>query len=101
MARLSELKAKRSQVISASSSLVSGYRYMVDTGSITLTLPASPTVGTEIEICDGGADFSVSPVTIDRNGSNIGGLAANATLNTSNDRFMLIYMNGTYGWGMF
>src|SRR5210317_1687783 len=61
---------------------VSGNGYFVDTtsGAITVTLPASPSAGDVIAFKDYANTFDTNNLIIERNGSLIGGTAANATI---------------------
>ena len=63
--------------------------------SITLTLPASPTVGDKVEIIN--RSNTVTAV-VARNGSNIMGLAENMTVDIPDVGFTLIYANAADGW---
>jgi hypothetical protein len=79
---------------------VAGEGYFVNTtgGAITLTLPASPTIGDTIQVRDYAETFGSNNVTLSRNSSNIGGIAANGTLSTSKTMTTLVYVDGTKGW---
>lgn len=60
----------------------------------TITLPASPTAGTQLGI--GVLNFTNTVVA--RNGSNIMGLAQNMTLDIANSGYEFIYIDATRGW---
>jgi hypothetical protein len=79
---------------------VAGEGYFVNTtgGAITITLPASPSVGDEVDIVDSRAQFSTNNVTINRNSSNIEGSAANETLSDVNAKKKYVYSGSTRGW---
>ena len=79
---------------------VSGEGYFVNTtgGAITLTLPASPSIGDTIQIRDYAETFGSNNVTLNRNGSNVGGVASNGTLSTSKTMTILVYADDTKGW---
>ena len=81
---------------------VAGDNLLVDTASttVTITLPASPSMGDEVSIMDVSATggFGSNNVTVDRNGSNIRGAASNLTLNNNNQSIKLRYTNATKGW---
>lgn len=64
-------------------------------GGCTLTLPSSPSVGNKVAIGIGGTFVNT---IIDRNGSNIMGLAENMTVDFSYVTLELIYINSTIGW---
>src|SRR5210317_798220 len=84
----------------ASFTAVSGNGYFVNTtsGAITVTLPASPSGGDIVAFQDYAGTWATNNVTIGRNGSNIGGAAADAVLATANQSFTLVYVDGTRGW---
>ncbi len=80
--------------ISANTTAISYASYVL-TASLTLTLPASPSVGNWINFTNrSGTTTSV----IARNGSNIMGLAENMTLNSLNARATLAYTGASQGW---
>ena len=84
----------------ASFTAVSGEGYFVDTtsGAITVTLPASPSAGDIVSVADYAGTAGTNNITIARNGSNVEGIAENATLFTNRDTITLIYVDGTQGW---
>jgi len=86
--------------VSANTSAVAGYRYIVDTSTanLTITLPASATLGDEIMIIDGTGTASTHEITVGRNGGNIQGGASNMTVSTDRAAFTLVYYNATQGW---
>jgi len=79
---------------------VNGDQIFVDTSSaaVTITLPASPSVGNEVHFIDSKINFGSNNLTIGRNGSNINGSAANLTVNTNAESFTLVYANSAKGW---
>jgi hypothetical protein len=79
---------------------VSGVGYFADTTSaaFTITLPSSPSAGAVIGIADYANTFATNNLTVDRNGSNIGGVAANATLLTNGVSVTFVYVDATQGW---
>src|SRR6056300_1578562 len=69
----------------ATSRSSSNYTLTVKTASgtgvtITVTLPATPSVGDEVTMIDSGNAFASNNLTVNRNGSNLLGLAANLTV---------------------
>ena len=68
--------------------------YFVNTtgGAITVTLPASPSVGDEVDIVDSRDQFGTNAVTVARNGSNLEGAAANKTLGQAGTKVKYVYM---------
>ena len=81
---------------------VAGDNLLIDTqaAQVTITLPASPTIGDEVSFMDvspsGG--FATNKVTVNRNGQPIRGAASNLELVTNNQSIKLRYTNATKGW---
>jgi len=67
-------------------------------GAWTLTLPATPTVGFTVGICDAKSNFATAALTIARNGSKIMSLEENLIANVDDASFLLIYTGATVGW---
>jgi cytoskeletal protein CcmA (bactofilin family) len=86
--------------VSANTTAVASYRYIVDTSSanITITLPASGTLGDEVMIIDGTGNASTHAITVGRNGGKIAGSASDMTVTTDRAAFTLVYYNSTQGW---
>jgi len=77
-----------------------GVGYFVDTtsGSVTVNLPAG-TAGAIVSFADYARTFQTNNLTVSPNGSEkIGGVAANATLNTEGQTATFVYVDGTEGW---
>jgi hypothetical protein len=79
---------------------VAGSLYPCNTTSaaFTVTLPASPIAGNQIQIIDYAGTFATNNVTLGRNGSNITGVAADYLLKTNREAIILIYIDATQGW---
>jgi len=79
---------------------VSGNGYFVNTtsGTVTVTLPASPSAGDIVAFADYTNTFQTNAVTICKNGSKIGGVCANATLSTEGQSVTLVFVDATEGW---
>lgn len=77
--------------------------YFVDTssGGVTVTLPASPTMGDSIRILDVARTFDSNACTVARNGQLIQGDAADMTVSSESAAFELVFSNSTYGWRIF
>lgn len=76
-----------------------GDKIIVDTSSaVTITLPASASLGDEIRIMDGTGNASTNNITVARNGHNIQGAASDLTISTNRAAFGLVYYNTTNGW---
>ena len=81
---------------------VPGDNLLIDTynAEVTITLPASPTMGDEVSIMDVSASggFGSNKVIVNRNGSNIRGAASNLDLTSNNQSIKLRFTNATKGW---
>jgi len=79
---------------------VSGKGYFINTtgGVVTVTLPSSPTAGDIIAIADYTNTFQTNAVTVGRGGSKIGGVCANASLETQGQSVTFVYVDATEGW---
>ena len=79
-----------------------GKGYFVNTcgGSVTVTLPATPSAGNVVKIKDyaGTSGCSAKQIFIARNGSKINGTCQCSVINTNDLTSTLIYVDGTKGW---
>jgi len=75
-------------------------KIFVDTASqaVTITLPASPTVGDEVRFLDVANTFDTNNLTVARNGEKIDGTTADLTVATEGAAFSLVYSGSSYGW---
>jgi len=80
--------------------IVAGRGYFIDTtsGTVTVTLPASPNIGDTISIRDYAGTFGTNKVTISRNGQNLGGNALDGELTINNTQITFVYVDSTQGW---
>jgi hypothetical protein len=80
--------------------MVAGNGYFVDTSSsaITMTLPASPSLGDEVSIIDGAGNAATNNITVGRNSEKIQGDAEDMVVDVSEAAFTLVYYNSTNGW---
>jgi hypothetical protein len=71
--------------------------YIIDAsaGAVTLTLPATPTVGDVVGVVIANAD---NTVTIARNGKLLIGLAENTTISSAGDGVQLVFTGNAFGW---
>ena len=85
---------------SASTSVSSGGKVIIDTSStaITVTLPSSPSTGDEVRIIDGTGNASTNNITVDRNGNNIMGSGDNLVIDIDRAGIGLVYYNAGNGW---
>ena len=67
-------------------------------GSFTLTLPSSPTIGDEVSFIDYAGTFDSNALTIGRNSEKINGAAADLTVSVERAANTLVYTDGTQGW---
>ena len=79
---------------------VAGEGYFINTTSaaITMTLPASPTIGDEVSFVDYAGTFDTNNLTIGRNSENIQGSAADLTVSVERAANTLVYVDSTQGW---
>jgi hypothetical protein len=87
-------------VKTANFTAISGEGYFVDTtsGAITVTLPASPSIGDFVTIKDYAETFDTNNCTIGRNGSKIGGQDTDSVLTTEGIGLTLVFTDSTQGW---
>ena len=96
---LSTYKQEINLAISSNTTLVTGYRYFVDTTAArTLTLPANPSVGNEIVILDATGTAGTYNITVNSNSKKINGTIQNLTIDVDGAGASLIYTGATYGW---
>lgn len=79
-----------------------GQRIMVDTsaGTVTVTLPASPSAGDRVTVSDYAGAFALYSLTIGRNGSDIMALTEDMTVSDNNATVELEYIDATKGWAI-
>ena len=79
---------------------VAGEGYFINTTSaaITVTLPASPTIGDEVSIIDYAGTADSNSITVGRNSEKIQGSAADLTVSVERAGFTLVYVDSTQGW---
>jgi hypothetical protein len=88
-----------STTVSSNVTLAANNKYFVDTTAArTLTLPASPTLGDEIQVFDASGTAATYNITIDSNSGKINGSVQNAILDVNGVGASLIYTGSTYGW---
>lgn len=87
------------QEVSSNITLVTNYRYFVDTSAArTLTLPASPTVGDEIQIFDASNNAATNNITVNNNSSKINGQLDTLLIDSNGAAAILVYTGSTLGW---
>ena len=75
--------------------------YIIATaGSITITLPASPTAGDTVTIKDGTGAAATTSFTVARNGSPIASAASDLTFDKNWAEIVMTYIDGSIGWSV-
>ena len=69
-------------------------------GSITITLPASPSAGNTVTIKDGTGAAATTTFTVARNGSNIASSATDLVFDKNFAEITMTYIDGTIGWSV-
>jgi len=79
---------------------VKGNAYPCDTTSdeITVTLPATPSAGDQVQLVDYAGTFDTNALIIDGNGEDIEGSASNFQLTGEREGVILTYIDSTQGW---
>jgi len=96
---LSTYKQEINLALSSNTTLVTGYRYFVDTTTArTLTLPASPSVGADIAIFDASGSAAINNITVNSNSGKINGSVQDLILDANGATVVLTYTGSTYGW---
>ena len=77
-----------------------GKKYYVDTTSsaITATLPASPTVGDNIQFIDLAGTFATNNLTLGRNGKKVLRAVADGVIDQNNFGLIWEFTGDTHGW---
>ena len=76
----------------------SGYLDNTTSPAFTATLPASPTVGTQISFVDFAGTFDSNALTLGRNSKKIKGSCCDATVDAERGAVTVIYTGTTQGW---
>jgi hypothetical protein len=79
---------------------VSGDNIVVTAGSITITLPASPSAGDTVGIKDGTGAAATTTFTVARNGSNIASSATDLTFDVNFGEITMSYIDAIIGWSV-
>ena len=66
--------------------------------AVTITLPASPSIGNQVKIIDGTGSAATYNITVGRNSEKIQGAASDLTISTNNAGISLVYYDSTNGW---
>lgn len=77
--------------------------YCVDTtgGTVTMTLPATPTIGNQIVFIDCASNFGTNALTVANNANLLMGFNQNMTVAVANAASTLVYASVANGWRMY
>ena len=75
-----------------------GYFVNITSGAITVTLPASPSVGDIVAVSDYAQNSQNNNITLGRNSSNIQGDASDLVIKSKGLAMTLVYADATKGW---
>ena len=77
-----------------------GDNLFVDTsgGAVTITLPASPSIGNQVKLIDAEGTFGTNNLTVGRNSEKIQGAESDLTISTDGAGIALVYVNSDNGW---
>jgi hypothetical protein len=89
-----------STIRSSDFTAVNGVGYFVDTsaGQVTVTLPASPSVGDIVAIKDWSSTAATNRINIARNGQEIEGNATDGAIDVHGDAQTLVFSGASRGW---
>jgi len=87
-------------VVTGNTTMVSGRGYFVNTTSaaITMTLPASPSLGDSVTVIDYAGTADSNNITIGRNSQKIHSASEDMTVATERAAFTLVFTDSTQGW---
>ena len=85
---------------SSTATASAGEKLFIDcsSGVVTVTLPASPDMGSEVRVIDATGNAATNNITIGRNGSKINGADSDLTLDINRAAIGLVYYNTAQGW---
>ncbi len=90
-----------SQAVSSNITLAASNKYFVDTSTArTLTLPASPSLGDEIQVFDASGTAGANNITVQNNSNKINGTLDYAILDVNGVAAVFVWTGSTYGWRM-
>jgi len=75
-----------------------GYPCNTTSSAFTVTLPASPSVGSYVQIVDYAGTFATNNITLGANSNKIEGGTGNKKLTTNREAVIITYVDSTQGW---
>lgn len=75
-----------------------GYMVNTTTAAITATLPASPSIGDQIQFVDFNETAATNNIILNPNGLKIDGLTSNTIINKGGEGVTILYSGTTRGW---
>ena len=87
-------------LIGVNGTVASGTYQVATAGSITITLPASPSAGDFVVVKDGTGAAATTNFTVARNGSNIASSATDLIFDKNFAEIVMTYINGSIGWSV-
>ena len=94
------LEQKTWRAVTAAETVQAGAQLLIDTSSsaLSMTLPASPSVGDEVSFMDSKYTFDTNNLTVLRNSQKIVNNSSDLTVGVEGAAFTLVYANSTVGW---
>lgn len=90
-----------STAVSSNITLAANGHYFVNTSAArTLTLPATPSLGDEIQVFDATGTAGTYNITIANNSNKINGVLDSALLDVNGVAAVFVWTGSTYGWRM-
>ena len=93
-------KAQQPTLKGANYTMTSWEFIIASAGSITLTLPASPSAGDNVTVKDGTGAAATTNFTVARNSSKIASSATDLTFDKNWAEITMTYINSTIGWSV-
>ena len=88
------------QLVGVNTTATSAQFLVASAGSITITLPASPSAGDFVVVKDGTGAAATTNFTVNGNGANIASSATPLTFDKNFAEITMTYMDATIGWSV-